>query len=151
MVGATMPILVAEPDRDLLNVLDYVLRRGGYNVLPAPDGLRALALWQTSDPALVLLEVQLPALDGWEVCRRIRSQRSTPLIFLTTVNEPDAIIRGLDLGADDYVTKPFDPWQLLARIRAVLRRSRPASPESTMNRDVLPSRWRTERWIPPAG
>jgi two-component system KDP operon response regulator KdpE len=118
-----MTILVAEADAELLDVLDYVLRRGGYEVLTASDGLQALALWQAHDPELVLLEVLLPDMDGWEVCRRIRRQRSTPLIFLTSVTAPDAVIRGLDLGADDYITKPFDPWQLLARIRATLRRS----------------------------
>jgi DNA-binding response OmpR family regulator len=118
-----MAILVADPDSAMLDVLQYALRRDNFDALLARDGVEALALWHVQQPELVLLETRLPGLDGWEVCKRIRSERSTPIMFLTFDDEPSAIIRGLDLGADDYVTKPFDPWQLLARIRAVLPRS----------------------------
>ena len=122
--GRAMSILVVEPDRDLCDLLGYLLRREHFQVVIAHDGADALRAWETENPELVLLDTALPGLDGWGVCQRLREQSSVPVIFLVAVADEEAIVRGLDLGADDYVTRPFSPRPLLARIRAVLRRAR---------------------------
>jgi DNA-binding response OmpR family regulator len=119
-----MSVLVADPDPAMLDILSYILRRDGFAVMTAGDGLKALAIWQAQDPELVLLELELPVLDGWEVCRRIRATASTSIIVLSAVNDEGATVRALDLGADVFLSKPFRPLQLLAQTRAVLRRPR---------------------------
>jgi DNA-binding response OmpR family regulator len=118
-----MQILVAEPDRDLQEILAYMLRRAGYETLLVHDGARALTVWQQQRPGLVLLETALPGQSGWSVCQTIRETDQTPLIFLSTAASRSEVVRGLQLGADDYVRKPFDPQELLARIGTVLRRA----------------------------
>ena len=124
-----MKALIVDDDRVLADVLAFTLRREGFQVLQAHDGLEALQRWADEQPDLVVLDVNLPKLDGFRVCQRIREQSDTPIVLLTVRGEEDDIVHGLELGADDYITKPFSPRQLVARARAVLRRaSRTDSP-----------------------
>jgi DNA-binding response OmpR family regulator len=116
-------VLVVDDDAELLDLMTYALRREGYSVLAAADGQQALQRWESDRPDLVLLDGKLPKLDGFEVCRRIRHQAETPIILLTARDAEDDVVRGLQAGADDYITKPFSIRQLTARIQAVLRRS----------------------------
>jgi DNA-binding response OmpR family regulator len=118
-----MKVLLVEDDADLLDLLTYALRREGYTVLTAMDGQQALKRWEDDTPDVVLLDANLPKLDGYEVCRRIRHDGTTPIIMLTARDEEEDILRGFRLGADDYVNKPFSARQLAARLKAVLRRS----------------------------
>ena len=118
-----MRILVADDDRELGEILSFALTRAGFEVVRAMDGEEALARFSQTQPALVLLDYSMPKLDGLEVCRRLRAQSSVPIIMLTVRSAEDEIVRAFELGADDYVTKPFSPKQLIARIKAALRRS----------------------------
>ncbi|MBT3390728.1 MAG: response regulator transcription factor [Chloroflexi bacterium] len=118
-----MKALVVDDDLALADVVSFTLRRGGYEVVAAHDGLTALERWESESPDIIVLDLNLPKLDGWEVCRRIRLQDNTPIIMLTVRGGEDDIVQGLKLGADDYIVKPFSPRQLLARVEAVLRRS----------------------------
>jgi CheY-like chemotaxis protein len=118
----------------LVTLLRYNLEREGYRVLEAQDGEEALAVANEQRPDLVLLDWMLPQLSGIEVCRRLRGRQETrnvPIIMLTARGEETDRIRGLDTGADDYITKPFSMTELLARLRAVMRRIRPASPKTS--------------------
>jgi DNA-binding response OmpR family regulator len=118
-----MKALVVDDDRVLVDVLAFTLRREGFQVIRAFDGDMALQLWADEQPDLMVLDVNMPKLDGFTVCRRIREQANTPIILLTVRDEEDDIVQGLELGADDYITKPFSPRQLIARAHAVLRRA----------------------------
>jgi DNA-binding response OmpR family regulator len=118
-----MKALVADDDRVLADVLAFTLRREGFQVVQAHDGLAALERWADEQPDLIVLDVNMPRLDGFSVCRRIREQADTPILLLTVRGEEDDIVHGLELGADDYITKPFSPRQLVARAHAVLRRA----------------------------
>jgi DNA-binding response OmpR family regulator len=123
-------VLVVEDDATLAAALRYNLERAGYICLLAGDGARALELARKERPALVLLDVMLPGIDGLEVCRRIRATSAVPIIMLTArVEEIDRVV-GLEVGADDYVTKPFSMRELLARVRAALRRAGMAADEN---------------------
>ena len=117
-----MKVLVVEDDVDLLDLTTYALRREGYTVLAAVDGAQALHRWESEHPDFILLDVNLPKLNGFEVCRRIRQDSETPIILLTARDDEEDVVRGLHLGADDYITKPFSAKQLLARMKTVLRR-----------------------------
>ena len=117
-----MKVLVVDDDVDLLDLMTYALRREGYNVLAAVDGQQALQRWESENPDIVLLDGNLPKIDGFEVCRRIRHESKTPIIMLTARDEEEDILRGLQIGADDYMTKPFSAKQLAARMKAVMRR-----------------------------
>jgi DNA-binding response OmpR family regulator len=119
-----MKVLLVEDDRDLLDITAYALRRDGFNVLAAVDGQQALQRLEAEHPDIVLLDVNLPKLNGFEVCRRIRQEYDTAIIMLTARLAEDDIVRGFQLGADDYVVKPFSARQLIARMKAVLRRRR---------------------------
>jgi DNA-binding response OmpR family regulator len=119
-----MKVLLVDDDHDHIDLTTYALRREGYAVVSATDGQQALARWESERPDIVLLDVSLPKLDGIEVCRRIRQDGDTPIIMLTSHTADDDAVRALKLGADDYITKPFSPKQLVARMDAVLRRSR---------------------------
>jgi len=135
MGGTTLPtILLVEDDELIVDSVRYGLEQTGYQVLTALDGAAGLALAREKQPDIVLLDVMLPVLDGFQVCRTLRSESKVPIIMLTARGEePDKVI-GLELGADDYVVKPFGMRELVARIRAQLRRteleSTPAQPES---------------------
>jgi DNA-binding response OmpR family regulator len=118
-----MKVLVVDDDRALADVVAFTLRREGFQIVQAYDGEAALQRWNEELPDLVVLDVNLPRLDGFAVCQRIRERSDTPILLLTVRNEEDDVIRGLGLGADDYVTKPFSPRQLVARAQAVLRRA----------------------------
>ena len=118
-----MKALVVDDDRVLADVLAFALRREGFQVILAHDGEAALRRWTEEQPDLIVLDVNMPKLDGFAVCRRMRAQADTPIILLTVRGEEDDIVHGLGLGADDYITKPFSPRQLVARAHAVLRRA----------------------------
>ncbi len=118
-----MKILVVDDDPDLRDLIGYTLRRDGYFVIESQDGIAALLLAEVERPDLVLLDVNLPRLDGFEVCRRLRAASAVPIVMLTVRGTEEDQVRGLDLGADDYLAKPFSPRTLLARVRALLRRS----------------------------
>jgi DNA-binding response OmpR family regulator len=118
-----MKALVVDDDRVLADLVAFTLRREGFQVIQRYDGEAALQGWDKEQPDLVVLDVNLPKLDGFAVCRRIREQADTPIILLTVRGEEDDIVRGLELGADDYISKPFSPRQLVARAQAVLRRA----------------------------
>ena len=122
-----MSILVVEDEEELSHILGYVLRRAGFDVVLARDGMSALRMFRTASPSLVLLDLNLPRVDGWEVCRQVRLNSATPIVMLTAQKADDEIVRGLNVGADDYITKPFSPAQLIARIEAVLRRTNQAT------------------------
>jgi DNA-binding response OmpR family regulator len=118
-----MKALVVDNDRVLADVVAFTLRREGFEVVLAYDGLAGLQRWQETQPDLVVLDVNMPKMDGFEVCRRIRAEADTPILLLTVRGEEDDIVAGLELGADDYIIKPFSPRQLVARARAILRRA----------------------------
>jgi DNA-binding response OmpR family regulator len=99
------------------------MRRAGFEVITAHDGQDALERWDAENPDLIILDLNLPKLDGLKVCQRIRSQSNTPIIILSVRGEEDDVVSGLEFGADDYIVKPFSPRQLVARAEAVLRRS----------------------------
>ncbi len=117
-----MKVLVVDDDADLLDLMAYALRRDGFTVVQAVDGEQALQKWKRDEPDLVLLDANMPKLNGFEVCRQIRQASTTPVIMLTARDDEADILQGLELGADDYVTKPFSAKQLIARIKAVIRR-----------------------------
>lgn len=119
-----MKALIVDDDRVLADVLAFTLRREGFEIVMAYDGEAAVQRFAEEMPDLVVLDVNMPRMDGFAVCRRIRGLADTPIILLTVRSEEDDIVRGLELGADDYLTKPFSPRQLVARVQAVLRRSR---------------------------
>jgi len=118
-----MKALVVDDDPVLSDLLAFTLRREGFQVVQARDGETALRRWREEEPDIIVLDVNMPRLDGFAVCRRIRAEADTPIILLTVRDEEDDIIRGLELGADDYISKPFSPRQLVARMHAVLRRA----------------------------
>jgi len=119
-------ILVVEDDDTLRDLLKYNLKKEGYDVLTAGDGGEALEAYRRVKPQMVILDLMLPVMSGTEVCRIIRAESQTPIIMLTAKSEEVDRVVGLELGADDYVTKPFSMRELLARIKAVLRRSESA-------------------------
>jgi two-component system, OmpR family, response regulator len=124
-------VLVVEDDQTLRSVLEYNLGKEGYNVISAGDGIKALELARSASPDLVILDVMLPQMSGFEVCRSLRKETTTPIIMLTArVDEIDKVV-GLDMGADDYITKPFSMRELMARIRALLRRAEFKEPGSS--------------------
>jgi DNA-binding response OmpR family regulator len=119
-----MKVLLADDDADLLDLMTYALRREGHTTVAAIDGKQALARFATERPELVLLDVTMPKVNGFEVCRAIRHEAETPIILLTACDQEEDVVRGFQLGADDYVTKPFSVKQLVHRMQAVMRRCR---------------------------
>ena len=117
-------LLIVEDEPTLLDTLKYNLERQGYEVVTASDGVQALSTARTEKPDLVILDIMLPGLDGFEVCRILRQEMSLPILMLTAKDEEVDKIVGLEVGADDYLTKPFSMRELLARVRAHLRRVR---------------------------
>lgn len=128
-MNSTRPleILVVDDDRKIVNLVSMYLRDEGYSVSAAYDGQDALDQFLKNTPALVILDLMLPKIDGAEVCRILRGYSRVPIIMLTAKTTEGDIIEGLDLGADDYVTKPFSPKELMSRVRAVLRRAAESS------------------------
>lgn len=125
MAGAT--ILVADDERNIVQLIKLYLANEGYRVEVAYNGQEALEKFKAAHPDLIVLDLMMPELDGWEVCRRLRHESDVPIIILTARTEDVDKIVGLELGADDYVTKPFNPRELAARVKAVLRRSSTSS------------------------
>ncbi|HEV3228993.1 MAG TPA: response regulator transcription factor [Solirubrobacteraceae bacterium] len=133
MVDRPARILLVDDEQAILTLLSYPLRKEGYEVVRAADGREALARFAETSFDLVVLDVMMPKLDGLEVCRRLRSRSSVPIIMLTAKAEEIAKVLGLELGADDYITKPFSMREFRSRIKAVLRRaemSRPDEPQA---------------------
>ncbi len=132
-------VIVVEDDPHIADLVDLYLRREGYRVLLAGDGEKGLDIFKQEDPCIVILDVGLPgAHDGFGVCREIRSRTSVPVLFLTARDDEVDRILGLELGADDYLVKPFSPRELVARVRAILRRTREGpAPQEVVSIDDL--------------
>ena len=130
-------VLVVDDDPHIRDVVCFALRRAGFQALTAGEGLAALEIAAREAPALVILDILMPELDGTEVCRRLRKRSDVPVIFLTSKDEEMDRIIGLELGADDYVIKPFSPRELVALVKTVLRRKGPAAVEQTLVRGKL--------------
>jgi DNA-binding response OmpR family regulator len=118
-----MRILVADDDRDMVDLLTFWLKGHGYDIVRAFDGEQAITRWRETKPDMVILDIEMPKVDGFEVCRRMSGESNALVLILTCRDREQDEVRGLELGADDYLTKPFSPRQLLARIRALARRA----------------------------
>lgn len=116
-------ILVVDDDLNICELLRLYIEKEGFNVVTANDGMEALKLFEKENPELIMLDIMLPGFDGWQVCREIRKTSQCPIIMLTAKGEVFDKVLGLELGADDYVVKPFEAKEVVARIRAVLRRT----------------------------
>ena len=125
-----MKVLIADDDEDLVDITAYALRREGFIVSVASDGGQALQMCTEDPPDIMLLDVRMPKMNGFDVVRAVRQSFSTPILMVTARDDEEDIVRGLQLGADDYVTKPFSARQLAARMRAIVRRNRTGLPES---------------------
>ena len=124
-------VLIADDNEKITSLLEEYAKKEGYQSLMAKDGLEALTLFHEHHPDVVLLDVMMPRMDGFEVCREIRKTSNTPVIMVTARGEDFERIMGLDIGADDYIVKPFSPSEVMARIRAVLRRISKADNEKS--------------------
>ena len=118
-------ILIIDDDKNICALLNLYLRQDGYNIIFVHDGGTGLMVFQEESPDLVILDLMLPVLDGWQVLRAIRQKSNVPVIMLTAMDACEDKVTGLDLGADDYVVKPFDPREVAARVRAHLRKQKP--------------------------
>ncbi len=118
-------ILIVDDDINICELLRLYVEKEGFSAIVANDGASAVEMFKTNSPDLILLDIMLPKLDGWQVCREIRKSSSVPIIMLTAKGEVFDKVLGLELGADDYVTKPFETKEVIARIKAVLRRIKP--------------------------
>ncbi len=127
----TEKILIVEDERTLLETLEYNLRRQGYEVETAENGFDALATARSKRPDMIVLDIMLPGIDGFEVCRILRQEMNTPILMLTARDDEIDRVVGLEVGADDYLTKPFSTRELMARIKALLRRVRLIREEMT--------------------
>jgi len=123
-MGGKAKLLIVDDDDKLVEALELYLTKAGYEVISALDGIEGMRRFHQHRPGLVILDIMMPKLDGWEVCRRIRDISNVPIIMLTARGQEAEKVRGLKLGADDYVAKPFSLRELEARIQAVLRRTR---------------------------
>lgn len=130
---AAEKILIVDDERNICDLLRMYLEKDGFRTIIANDGRTALHLFREREPDLVLLDIMLPELDGWQVCREIRKTSDKPIIMLTAKGETFDKVLGLELGADDYVTKPFETKEVVARVKAVLRR---AGGESKQGKDI---------------
>jgi len=130
-------VLVVDDEKNICELLRLYLEKEGFEVIIAHDGEKAVAVAKEQSPALVLLDIMMPNMDGWDTCREIRSFSNIPIIMLTAKGETFDKVLGLELGADDYIVKPFDTKEVIARIKAVLRRSADASDEGEINYDKL--------------
>ena len=119
--------MIADDDKNICELLRLYLEKEGYTVVIANDGEEAVAKFNAENPDMILLDIMMPKLDGWQVCRDIRRKSDCPIIMITAKGETFDKVLGLELGADDYVVKPFDAKEILARIKAVLRRTRKSS------------------------
>lgn len=127
-------VLIVDDDSNICNLLRIYLEKEGFDTITAEDGEKALSLFESAQPDLVLLDIMLPSLDGWQVLREIRKTSQCPIIMLTAKNETFDKVLGLELGADDYIVKPFETKEVVARVRAVLRRT--ATPDGNQIKEV---------------
>jgi len=134
--NGTPEILVVEDEASIASFVSLYLKNAGYEVRTAENGTDALAAVQSREPALIILDLMLPDLDGLEVCRRIRQRSDVPILMLTARDEDVDKIIGLEVGADDYMTKPFNPRELVARVKSILRRVTPERREAQGERIV---------------
>jgi two-component system OmpR family response regulator len=139
-------ILLVDDDPSLREVVRYALDRAGHEVHEAADGVQALAAFSAKMPDLIVLDVMMPELDGLEVCRRIRATSRVPILFLSSRGEEVDRILGLELGGDDYMTKPFSPRELVTRVKVLLRRTAPAEAPVEAAVQVGMVRLDTEQW-----
>ena len=123
-------ILIADDDRNICELLRIYLEKEGSTVVLAGDGEEALEKFDQEEPDIILLDVMMPRLDGWQVCRELRKKSECPIIMITAKGETFDKVLGLELGADDYVVKPFEPKEIVARVKAVLRRTGKANSEN---------------------
>lgn len=130
-------ILVVDDDLNICELLKLYLENEGHTVFVANDGQAAVDTFKAKEPDLVLLDIMLPKMDGWQVCREIRKTSSVPIIMLTAKGETFDKVIGLELGADDYVTKPFDAKEVMARIKAVLRRAKSENENAPQEKKVV--------------
>ena len=132
MSSSTQSVLVVEDEASIASFVSLYLKNAGYEVRTATNGVDALASVQSKQPSLIILDLMLPDIDGIEICRRVRKSSDIPILMLTARDEDVDKIIGLEVGADDYLTKPFNPRELVARVKSVLRRAAPAErrPES---------------------
>ncbi|HTY81999.1 MAG TPA: response regulator transcription factor [Dehalococcoidales bacterium] len=137
-------ILVVDDDKNIIEVLKYNLVKEGYAVSTAEDGIKALELARKEKPDLIILDIMLPGLDGFELCRIIRKERSVPIVILTAKTEEIDKVVGLELGADDYMTKPFSVRELMARVKATLRRSQWIESQKTAVSEAVPDVIKTD-------
>lgn len=125
-------VLVVEDDPDTLNLLKLTLRRAGMNVVGALDGKQAIRKWTEANPNIVLLDIMMPEMDGWETLSQLRAVTDAPIIIVSALSQNDNIVRGLRGGADDYVTKPFQTNEVVARVEAAMRRAGPLEQSSSL-------------------
>ena len=133
---ATKKILVVDDDLNICELLRLYLEKEGYSVIIANTGMQAVRSFTEHQPDLMLLDIMLPELDGWQVCREVRKYSNKPIIMLSAKGEIFDKVLGLELGADDYITKPFEAKEVLARIKAVLRRTSDASTGETVDANI---------------
>ena len=135
--GKIMKILIADDDQNIRQLLKMTLEVEGYDTLFAEDGQQALETFEENQVDLVILDIMMPRLDGWEVCRKIREKSDIPIIMLTAKDDEVDTILGLKLGADDYISKPFSPKELVARMEAILRRIKNETEKEEVSNDIL--------------
>ena len=116
-------ILIVDDEKNIVDIIAFNLKKEGYTVITAADGEEGVQKAMEENPDLILLDIMMPKLDGYEVCKKIREKKNTPIIMLTARAEELDKVLGLELGADDYVTKPFGVRELMARVKAILRKS----------------------------
>lgn len=134
-------ILIVEDEKDLVKLIAFHMAIAGYEALSANTGIEALEICKTEKPALIILDIMLPRIDGWEVCRRLRQNPQTthiPIIMLSALSEVADKLRGFDLGIDDYVTKPFSPRELAVRVKRILARSENKTLAPEIVKKVMP-------------
>ena len=128
-------ILIVDDEKNIVELIRLYLEKEGYKTVCAYDGDEAMSLFRQHNPSMVILDIMLPGIDGWQVCKEIRKSADTPIIMLTAKSDTFDKVLGLELGADDYITKPFEAKELLARVKAVLRRSE--SQETATSKEVV--------------
>ena len=128
-------VLIVDDEKPIVDILKYNLKKEGYETIEAYDGAQAVEYALERKPDIILLDVMLPKMDGFEVCRKVREKMSTPILMLTAREEEVDKVLGLELGADDYITKPFSPRELMARVKANLRRTAPAEDAGASKED----------------
>ena len=129
-------ILIVDDDTNICELLRLYLEKDGFQTDIVTDGIKAIEVFNSVNPELVLLDIMLPGMDGWQICREIRKTSQTPIIMLTAKGETFDKVLGLELGADDYITKPFETKEVIARIKAVLRRSSSVSSTTATTKEV---------------